>query len=606
MNANNEQLYLIVENSKVNLNMVQNSEKKDEFILEGIFAELGIENNNERIYEENEYLPHLEYLVKKIEKGTLFGEIDHPERFDVKLDEISHVVESLTHNKEERTITGRVRVLSTPKGEIAKSLLREGVNLSISSRSAGTVDENKKVKIQQIFAYDLVAEPGFERAGLTRVNESLGFLNTENLAIYEINDTNIEKIKNGTNMSLDKNMKLINEQLDDFKLKLDEATQNGDVDKIKEWCNTAAIDINRNLNENDSMREKLIDYTDYIMERAEKTGEYSKYLGENLNGIYDTVGQLSEKVDKIVQYIDYIGNKTEQSIRHTDHVVEKVDQSIAYTENLGETVNKAINYTEQIGETVNQSIAHTNHVAEVVDKNIHYSDHLGEKVNQNINFSEYGFEKVDQVIRYAESLAEEMNTRTPASTEVESKSESFSTGELSAKVDDLIASVRQKENQKVNEQMTFNYMSLLSNDKQRSFKANVGRRNQKNILDKCKTSGIVTEQQFLNIWKAVLNEQEYGTTHEDVLNGIPKEYKEVWKGLNEDKKQNILKQSELYSLRTPEEIQQFWDLRTGLNEALANLEYRHSLNESQIVPKQMQESGHSNDYMQLASLTNIN
>jgi hypothetical protein len=61
--SNKNNLLMILERSGANLEI---SKKDNEYILEGIFAQFGVENNNHRIYEEKEYLPHLDYLKKKI------------------------------------------------------------------------------------------------------------------------------------------------------------------------------------------------------------------------------------------------------------------------------------------------------------------------------------------------------------------------------------------------------------------------------------------------------------------------------------------------------------------------------------------------------------
>ena len=63
---------------------------------------------------------------------------------------------------------------NTPTGKIAKALIDGGVQLSISSRAAGTVNESGRVTLQRIFTYDLVGEPGFTEAILKQtVSESL-------------------------------------------------------------------------------------------------------------------------------------------------------------------------------------------------------------------------------------------------------------------------------------------------------------------------------------------------------------------------------------------------------------------------------------------------
>jgi hypothetical protein len=71
MSDKNTKLVMILEQSSHNLEIQQDG---DDVVLEGIFAQFGVVNNNERVYEETEYLPHLEYLNKKIGQNRLLGE----------------------------------------------------------------------------------------------------------------------------------------------------------------------------------------------------------------------------------------------------------------------------------------------------------------------------------------------------------------------------------------------------------------------------------------------------------------------------------------------------------------------------------------------------
>jgi len=79
--GNNKQYLMILERSGENLAV---DKKDNEYVLEGVFAQFGVENNNHRIYEEKEYLPHLDYLKKKIDENRLLGELDHPDKFSEK------------------------------------------------------------------------------------------------------------------------------------------------------------------------------------------------------------------------------------------------------------------------------------------------------------------------------------------------------------------------------------------------------------------------------------------------------------------------------------------------------------------------------------------
>ena len=66
---------------------------------------------------------------------------------------------------------------------------------------------NQRVKIKQLFTYDLVADPGFENAELKRVNESYGYTTDNGLYIYEMGEANVtENIENqNTNIEIKEN-----------------------------------------------------------------------------------------------------------------------------------------------------------------------------------------------------------------------------------------------------------------------------------------------------------------------------------------------------------------------------------------------------------------
>ena len=166
----------------------------DKYVLEGIFGELDVKNRNNRIYTAEEYLPQIEALQDKIKASKLLGELDHPSNFDISLKNVSHIIEEITYDKGAKQIKGRIRLLDTDAGRQAKALVDAGVPLQISSRAAGAVESNGTVKIKQLFTYDLVADPGFANAELTRVNESYGFADNSDILIYEIGESHSLKI----------------------------------------------------------------------------------------------------------------------------------------------------------------------------------------------------------------------------------------------------------------------------------------------------------------------------------------------------------------------------------------------------------------------------
>ena len=132
-------------------------------------------NRNGRVYTAQECLRHLAYLRENIRRdGFILGELDHPvDRFDTQLKEASHKITDLWYDQNTACIMGKIEVLDTPNGKIARQLIDSGYPVFVSSRAAGEVDtKTKEVHIEQIFTYDIVCTPGFAEARLERVNEN--------------------------------------------------------------------------------------------------------------------------------------------------------------------------------------------------------------------------------------------------------------------------------------------------------------------------------------------------------------------------------------------------------------------------------------------------
>ena len=220
----NKNLKMCIEVSTTPLKMLNESKTADssnKYIFSGVFTACSVPghvviNRNNRSYPEIEVCKHLTYLRESIKnQGCLLGELDHPEgRFDIQLKEASHKITDLWYDQNTHCVMGKLELLDTPNGKIAKELVEANYPLFVSSRAAGDVDEKThEVSIAQIFTYDIVCTPGFEEARLDRVNESVlsdvtkNFLNesasikkgkktmneklgvtTKNVEVYEINE----------------------------------------------------------------------------------------------------------------------------------------------------------------------------------------------------------------------------------------------------------------------------------------------------------------------------------------------------------------------------------------------------------------------------------
>jgi hypothetical protein len=154
---------LITENIEEVKVLVEETDGKKNLYIEGIFLQSEMKNRNGRIYP----FDVLDREVKKyteqyVNTGRALGELGHPDGPSINLDRVSHKIIEL--RTEGSNFYGKARILDTPMGKIAKSLLDEGVKLGVSSRGMGSLEERNGVKyVRDDFmlatAADIVADP---------------------------------------------------------------------------------------------------------------------------------------------------------------------------------------------------------------------------------------------------------------------------------------------------------------------------------------------------------------------------------------------------------------------------------------------------------------
>ena len=150
-----------IENVEV---IVEERNGKKNLYIEGVFLQGDIKNRNGRMYPCDTLAKEVaRYNEAFVQKGRALGELGHPDGPTVNLDRVSHKIVSLT--REGSNFIGRAKVLNTPMGNIAKSLLDEGVRLGVSSRGVGSVRMNNEgvnvvgEDFMLATAADIVADP---------------------------------------------------------------------------------------------------------------------------------------------------------------------------------------------------------------------------------------------------------------------------------------------------------------------------------------------------------------------------------------------------------------------------------------------------------------
>lgn len=167
---------LLIETLQPNVANLQESKTDGKnWYLEGIFMQSEAKNGNGRIYPKPVLTEAVENINNKMAQGyTVLGELEHPEVLTVNLNNVSHVIESFKWSGND--VIGRAKILDTPKGEIVKALLKEGIKLGVSSRGSGSTRHEDGITLVESFnliTVDIVATPSAPDAFPKSLQESM-------------------------------------------------------------------------------------------------------------------------------------------------------------------------------------------------------------------------------------------------------------------------------------------------------------------------------------------------------------------------------------------------------------------------------------------------
>lgn len=141
--------------------------------LRGIFSEIGNRNRNGRIYNEGDMIAMMNEVNERARVNQhILGECDHPSTLNVSLSNVSHKMTKMW--RDGNIIYGEAEILDkTPKGAIIAGLMESGINLGVSSRGGGTLNESGEVRNFRYVTHDIVARPSVASAVPQSVFEEL-------------------------------------------------------------------------------------------------------------------------------------------------------------------------------------------------------------------------------------------------------------------------------------------------------------------------------------------------------------------------------------------------------------------------------------------------
>jgi hypothetical protein len=175
--------------------LTEEKDGKKLLYIEGVFLQSELKNRNGRMYPFEVLNREVErYTEEYVKPKRALGELGHPDGPTINLDRVSHRIVSL--RSEGHNFIGKAQILDTPMGNIAKSLLGEGVQLGVSSRGMGSIDKREDISIVRddfflTTAADIVADPSAPDAFVNGIMEGKewvwdnGILKEREIAKYQ-------------------------------------------------------------------------------------------------------------------------------------------------------------------------------------------------------------------------------------------------------------------------------------------------------------------------------------------------------------------------------------------------------------------------------------
>ncbi len=176
---------------------IDEATKKRNYYITGVFLQAEQKNRNGRVYTQSLLEREVNRFTNEyINKNRSIGELNHPQEPSVNPERACHLIQSL--QKEGNNWIGKSKVLSTPIGNVVRSLLDDGVQLGVSSRGLGTLSDSGKgyQTVNEDFymsTIDVVSDPSAPEAWVNGIYEGKEFYMGNNEVFVETVKKAIDK-----------------------------------------------------------------------------------------------------------------------------------------------------------------------------------------------------------------------------------------------------------------------------------------------------------------------------------------------------------------------------------------------------------------------------
>lgn len=168
--------------------LTESGESKKKYKIKGVFSTISEKNRNGRIYPHHLWEREVSKYQEHIKSGSInrLCEWEHPSRGTIDPMQAVACIDKLyiQGNK----VLGEATILDNEKGNQLKTLIDNGIKISVSSRGTGKVGNNGVVESFNLITYDLVANPSDFNATME------GFI-TESKESFIIENGELKEVK---------------------------------------------------------------------------------------------------------------------------------------------------------------------------------------------------------------------------------------------------------------------------------------------------------------------------------------------------------------------------------------------------------------------------
>lgn len=146
-------------------NLITEKSKLPKFAIAKLrysFAKSGVKNLNNRIYPEEILMREVNKKNTELATQNIPGMLNHPHDGSTKLDKVSHVISSISYDKNTKVASAESYVLNTTAGRDFMVLLDSKILLGASMRGWGTLNADREVQSDyKLNTIDFVDRPSF-------------------------------------------------------------------------------------------------------------------------------------------------------------------------------------------------------------------------------------------------------------------------------------------------------------------------------------------------------------------------------------------------------------------------------------------------------------